>query len=125
MNLNVLISQLSTFGQSAYNILNRNAMVPWICFFFVLSFTRSNVLFSPTLISHFQKRQSFLSNGIKNMHIPATGSELQAVRFGCYFRRELKKRVQSFGAHSSGMASPNQHNLRCNIPYDSYDSYSN
>uniref|UniRef100_A0A8C7PYZ9 Ferredoxin 1 n=1 Tax=Oncorhynchus mykiss TaxID=8022 RepID=A0A8C7PYZ9_ONCMY len=29
-----------------------------ICFFFVLSFTRSNVLYSPTLISHFHKRQS-------------------------------------------------------------------
>ena len=40
------------------------------------SFTRSNVLYSPTLISH------FLSNGVKNMHILASGTELQAVRFG-------------------------------------------
>ena len=52
-----------------------------IFFPFVLSFTRSIVLYSHTLISHFHKLQS-VSNGIKNMHIPASGPELQAVRFG-------------------------------------------
>jgi hypothetical protein len=45
-------------------------------------FTRSNVLYSPTFISHFHKRQCSLSNGFKNMHILASGPELQAVRFG-------------------------------------------
>jgi hypothetical protein len=39
--------------------------------------------YSPTLISHFHKLEKcFLSNGINNMHILASGPELQAIRFG-------------------------------------------
>ena len=40
------------------------------------------VLYSPTFLSHFHKRQCFLSNGTKNMHNLASGAERQAVRFG-------------------------------------------
>jgi hypothetical protein len=45
-------------------------------------FTRSIVLYSPTFLSHFHKLQGFFSNGTKNMHVLASGPELQAVRFG-------------------------------------------
>jgi hypothetical protein len=51
-------------------------------FFLVLSFTRSIVCYSPTFLSHLHKLQCFHSNGTKNMHIPASGAELQAARFG-------------------------------------------
>ena len=50
-------------------------------FFLVFSSTRSIVLYSPTFNSHFHKSKCFLSNGTKNMHILASGPELQAVRF--------------------------------------------
>jgi hypothetical protein len=48
-------------------------------FFFVLSFTRSIVLYSPTFLSHLHKLQSV---SFQKMHILASGPELQAVRFG-------------------------------------------
>ena len=48
-------------------------------FFFVFS---SILLYSPTFNSHFQTSKCFLSNGIKNMHILASGPELRTVRFG-------------------------------------------
>ena len=51
-------------------------------FFIVLSFTRSNVLYYPTFLSHFHIRQSVSFDGTTNMHILASGPELQAVRFG-------------------------------------------
>ena len=54
-----------------------------VFFFFVSSFTRSIVLYSPTFLSHFNKLQSVsFQNGTTNMHILALGPELQAVRFG-------------------------------------------
>jgi hypothetical protein len=58
-------------------------------FFFVLSYTR-RVLFYYINLTFPQTSKCFLSNVIKNMHILASGPELQAVRFG-YFRRKLKK----------------------------------
>jgi hypothetical protein len=117
----LIINKLGTFGQSWYNILNRNTMVHWISitlctytaaiywptsklhlgwnntlwpssciskmifffffykwtihFVFVLSFTRSIVLYSTTLLSDFYKPQCFLSNCTNNMHILASGPE--------------------------------------------------
>ena len=66
------------------------------CFFFVLYFTRSNVLYSPTLFSYIsftfpQTSKCFLSNGTKNMHFLASGPKLQAVRFGYVILGEKKK----------------------------------
>ena len=54
-----------------------------VIIFFVFSSTRYVVFYSPTFNLHFHKLQKcFLSNGTKNMHILASGPELQAVRFG-------------------------------------------
>jgi hypothetical protein len=67
--------------------------------FFLLSFTRSNVLYSPTLLSHFHKLQSVslvsrIPNGIKNMHILASGPELQAVILGENWKKgRILKRI--------------------------------
>ena len=43
---------------------------------------RSNVLFPYINFTFPQSSTCFLSNGIKNIHILASGPELQAVRFG-------------------------------------------
>ena len=51
-------------------------------FSFVLSFTRSILLYSPTFLSHFHEVEVFPSIGTKNMHILSSGPELQSVRFG-------------------------------------------
>ena len=70
--------------------------------FYVLSFTRSNVLYSPTLISHWaQTSNCFLSYGINNMHILASGPEIQAVRFGyVILGKNLKKGYDPQGTRS-------------------------
>ena len=52
-------------------------------FFFVSSIIGSNVLYFRTFLSHFHKLQSVsCTKNTKNMHILASGTELQAVRFG-------------------------------------------
>ena len=65
--------------------------------FFVFSFTRSEcVIFSYIHFTFPQTSKCFLSNGIKNMHILASGPELQAVRFGhVIFGESFKKEVRS------------------------------
>ena len=49
------------------------------------------VIFSYIQFTFTQTSECFLSNGTKNMHILASGPELQAVRFGYVFSRKLKK----------------------------------
>ena len=49
------------------------------------------VIFSYMLFTFTQTSECFLSNGTKNMHIPGSVPELQAVRFGYVFRQKLKK----------------------------------
>jgi hypothetical protein len=71
-------------------------------FFIVLSFTRSNVLFSYINLTFPQTSKCFLSNGIKN--ILASGPELQVVRFGYVILDKHFRSVNNKGKHS-GVAS--------------------
>ena len=70
-----------------YKILKKS------CFFLRIIFYQIYcVIFFYIQFTFPQTSKCFFSNGIKNMHILASGLELQAVRFGCHFRRKLKKR---------------------------------
>ena len=50
------------------------------------------VIFSYIQFTFTQTSECFLSNGYKNMHVLASGPELQAVRLGYVFRRKLRRR---------------------------------
>ena len=96
-------------------------MEPFFClqknayFFLCINPTRSNVLHSSTIISHFHKLWSVSnSNGTKNMHILASGPELQAGRYGCVILgknwkkdpQKLKKRILNLCGPVGGVSIP-------------------
>ena len=82
--------------------------------YFFVSFTKSNVIFAYIHFTFPQTSKCFLSNGIMNMHILASGPELQAVKCGYVILGEnWKKGVRSLrsGGCSTGFYA--QRNSAC------------